>query len=351
MVGRKGALIRTGSTLAHRRVPTVSPLARKCLHGAAISVAVVAGLALMAGMVRLLPWFLEPGIPWPVVAPFARALGSVALETAIILGVPTGFALGTAAFVERGEARALQGLGQSPVQLVLGALPWAVAGAVLVLGALVALDVDATEPGQIARELVRRGRSSCLATEEARAVKIPMVNLTWLCWPAQAPRVSGPLPAAGGGIWFSAAELTASQDLREFELQDLRLALRGKGLFPETRVRVKNAHVTGLPAWGRPSGLRSFPRAALVVGVSWLSGLFISLGLLRDGVANRIGALALGAVSGLISLALLHRQDSHSQSPLFPALLAVLAVAIPVMTTLASRGLRHQLTSWRQRRL
>jgi hypothetical protein len=49
-------------------------------------------IALFAGLVRLLPWMLASELPWGVVWPFAQALGAVALETSLLVGVPAGAA-------------------------------------------------------------------------------------------------------------------------------------------------------------------------------------------------------------------------------------------------------------------
>ena len=47
--------------------------------------------ALVGAAVRLLPWVLDPSIPWATLAPFARSLLAVAFEAAILGAAIAGF--------------------------------------------------------------------------------------------------------------------------------------------------------------------------------------------------------------------------------------------------------------------
>src|SRR5512143_2958280 len=108
-------------------------LGRRALRNSAVALAVVLALACSGGLVRLLPWLLAPEVPFEVTLPFARALGASATETAFLFGVPLGFGLAAASFVERGEARALAALGASPYLIAGSIAPHAAAAALVSL--------------------------------------------------------------------------------------------------------------------------------------------------------------------------------------------------------------------------
>ena len=86
-------------------------MGRSAFRQSLVAAGVVLGIALGAGLVRLLPWLLSPEVPLRVALPFAKALTAVAIETAFFVGVPIGFCFAAAQSVERGEARALFALG------------------------------------------------------------------------------------------------------------------------------------------------------------------------------------------------------------------------------------------------
>src|SRR5262249_59043972 len=133
----------------------------------------------------------------------------------------------------------------------------------------------------------------CTRARAPRSVIVPLIDVTWLCFPGAAPRVAGTLPGAGDRAFFTAAALRPSDDLRSLELDDLVLVARGEstesklGINPELgspverpalRVGVRRAHVAGLPAWGRPaslspslrSSLLALTPALLAIIVAWL---------------------------------------------------------------------------------
>jgi len=291
------------------------PLARHCLLAAAWTTGAVLVLALAAGTVRLLPWLVASEVPIAVSVPFAKALAVVALETSLLVGFPTGFSLGAAAFVERGEARALQALGVSPVQLVLRTAPRAAVAAALAGAILTVCDVDTHAPGRIAAQLIEQGRSSCVGAQRPRSALVPMVGVTWLCYPGQAPRVTGPLPRSGGRAWFTAAELRPSEDLRTLVLEDLRLATRPEPGLPRARLRVRHATVTGLAAWGRPATLTVVWRAALIASASLLLGLMVAWLVVVGNLQSRVGAVFVGAVPALVATRALHHVDAIANGP------------------------------------
>jgi hypothetical protein len=89
-------------------------LLRASRNAALFASAAIGLTGLLAGAVRVLPWLLDPSVPWSVAEPFARGLAAVAFESALLTGWPIGWSLACFRFVESGEARALQSLGERP---------------------------------------------------------------------------------------------------------------------------------------------------------------------------------------------------------------------------------------------
>ena len=158
--------------------PTSSAVRR--LGGAArnaalVATAILALVGLLAGAVRVLPWLLDPAVPWRVAQPFARGLAAVSLEAALLVGWPIGWALACFRFVERGEARVLQTLGQPPHETVARLMP---GGAPLAL-ALAGGRARLRERRERSRPRRRRissaqARASCEAARRARHVLDPV---------------------------------------------------------------------------------------------------------------------------------------------------------------------------------
>jgi hypothetical protein len=290
----------------------VGALGRSAFRQGLFASVVVLALALAAGLVRLLPWLVSPEVPLRVSLPFAQALAALAVETAFFVGLPLGFALAAAELVDRGEARALWALGASPLQIVLGSAPHALVLAAVALGSALSWGRDASVPGRFARQLVEQARASCASTERPRTALVPMVGVTWLCVPGRTPRVVGTLPGFGDRAWFSASELGPSDDLRSFELSDLRIVTRKTEAHAALRLHVGRATISGLEPWGRPAKLESLPRALLVVPTSIALGLLAAwLGLLRaDG--SRLSALLVCGAGALAALSTLHTLDKGS---------------------------------------
>src|SRR4051794_40144727 len=101
------------------------PIAPVAFRGALLASILVLIAALVGAAVRLLPWVLDPTIPWATLAPFARSLLAVAVEAAVLTGWPVGWALASARLVERGEAGVLASLGEPPWRTVRRLLPQA----------------------------------------------------------------------------------------------------------------------------------------------------------------------------------------------------------------------------------
>src|SRR6185295_470688 len=109
----------------------------------------ILGAALIGVVIRILPWVLDPAISWSTLAPFVKSLLAVAFEAALLIGWPVGWALATQRLVERGEARVLATLGESPWRTARRLLPQGLAfGAVLILSSA-AFGREAAAPGRV----------------------------------------------------------------------------------------------------------------------------------------------------------------------------------------------------------
>jgi hypothetical protein len=306
----------------------VWPLARHVARACAGSVLVVLVLAVGASAVRLLPWVMSPEVPLAVAAPFAEALAALACETALMVGLPIGAGLAAAKFVERGESRALMALGASPASLVLRASPPVLCLAVLggALGA--SWNVDASKPGRMARDLVSRGRESCDRARGPAAFQVPLVGVTWLCFPAERPRVAGPLPGLGERGYFSALSLIPSEDLRSFDLSDLRVVARGNDGRERLRLHVESARVSGLVPWGRPAQLPTRWRSVLAA----VTASLLSLSAAWLVITARLGSRALGLLIAtgptLVCWALWHAADRVGAARHYYVLVPLCGVAV-----------------------
>jgi len=283
------------------------PIAPVALRGAALASLLVLVAALVGAAVRLLPWVLDPTIPWAVLAPFARSLAAIAVEAAILTGWPVGWALAAARLVERGEAGVLASVGEAPTQTVSRLLPQA-ALFVAVLGITSAvLGRDAAAPGRIVRALIDEGRAACVQ-ESARSAPathaVPFVAATWICVPG-APRLVGRAPI--GGVVFTATGARVSDDLRRIDLDDARLAVgastKGEGSLT-FRVKVGTLTLRGLAPWAQASSVPPLLRAVVVTASGLLAASAAVLALLKLR-RRRIGsdaAVAIGASGPLAAL-------------------------------------------------
>ncbi len=285
------------------------PIAPVALRGAMVASLLVLIAALVGAAVRLLPWVLDPSIPWSTLAPFARSLVSVAVEAAILTGWPVGWALAAARLVERGEARVLASLGETPSQTLMRLVPQAVLFVLLLGFTSVALGRDAAAPGRIVGALLAEGRSACEtpshgATPATHAV--PFVAATWLCAPSGA-RLVGRTPL--GGLVFTATGASVSDDLRRIDLEDARLALPAStGAKAEAnltfRVHVGTLTLRGLAPWAQASSIPPFVRAIVVTtsAVAGASAAVFALLKLRRRRVGSVAAVAVGAAGPLAAL-------------------------------------------------
>ncbi len=270
-------------------------------------VLVAAGLA---AAVRLLPWLLDARVPVHVALPFARGLLAIALEAALLVGWPIGWALATHRLVERGEALVLQSLGEAPPVTLRRLAPQGLAFAALLAAASLVGGRDAREPGRVVTELLEEGRVACQRAHHPSSFAVPFSGTTWLCRPDASPRLVGRAPGALTGVFFSARAARVSGDLRQIELEDARLALGGGGGSEAGHagiVHVGTLALRGLPPWAQASTLPSWLRAALLAISGALAAVLAALAALRRRPAprGRIHAILVGAAGPLAALAFL----------------------------------------------
>jgi hypothetical protein len=293
-------------------------------------------VAVTAAGVRILPWLFDASVPWAVVGPFARALATVAAEAALLLGWPIGWALATARFVDRGEARVIELLGERPALTVARLLPQGIAVAAL-LGAIAMLGGrDATEPGRIVTELVERGRASCASVSAPRTYTVPFLNATWLCAPGWQPRLVAESPVGKALVVAEGARI--SGDFRRIELDDARFAL-GSG--PRmANVHVRTLTLRGLPPFARASSLPPYGRGLLVSASGLVSAIAAAYLVLRRRVRARFVAVALGAAGPLAALGALRTLERTDAVAWFVLLPLASLLGVVLFDTVRLVGLR-----------
>ncbi len=318
------------------------PLAPLAARTAAVSVGILVLLALAGASVRVLPWVLDPRVPWRVAVPFARAVASVALEAAVLVGWPIGWALAAFALAERGEARVLAMLGERPFSTTARLVPLVVVFGAILAGASVAGGRDASEPGRVLSDLLRAGRASCASTRTPGAVDVPLLGAAWLCDGSRDAHLVGRPPFSGGGngrqasALYSARAIDVAPDARRIELDDAFVAFASAGgdAPSATSVHVKHA-LFRLPPFVRASSLPTSWRAAFLAtsaAVSALLAVWLLLAMEQRALALwRLHALLLGAAGPVASLALLHALE-RAEAPMPLRLYAALPVVAAVAT-------------------
>lgn len=326
-----------------RRDPISSPAA----VGAAGATALILGAALVGAMIRLLPWVLDPTISWGTLAPFTRSLVTLAFEAALMTGWPVGWALATQRLVERGEARVLASLGESPIA-TLGRLgPQGVVLALALVASSVMLGREAVAPGRVVNALLVEGRGAC---SPGSTHVVPFVSATWLCPPEAdaVPRLVGRAPV--GSVLFTAEDATVSDDLRRIDLAKARLALPTSAPETKVKIRVDALVLRGLAPWARASSLPPVLRAAVVTAAALTAGC-AAVAMILQGRRRRVGGVAAAAIgasgplSALVTLRALElRVPENSPGPwlvlfaLVPiAAVAAVSVTVSLVTALPER--------------
>lgn len=292
-------------------------LARASALLCSLAIALVGGVA---GAVRLLPWLLDPTVPWRVAAPFARGLGAVAIEAALLVGWPVGWALACCRFVESGEARVLLTLGESPASTLRRLAPQGTALAAALAVVALVYGADASAPGRVATELVAQAHVSCGQARKPTTYAIPFTDMTWLCAPEQPPRLAGRAPGVAGAV-LTATDARIAGDFRALELDGAQVLLgpgppRAAGASTSVNVRVATLAIHGMAPWAAASSLPPALRAILLSLTAWSVASLSAYGVLRRATRSRLGAVALGASGPLVALGLLRLLERADARPL-----------------------------------
>lgn len=326
--------------------PVTFGFGKSALSIASLTTLLLLCAAFLGGAIRVLPWVLDPAIPWRVAAPFVRSLAALAIEAAFITGWPIGWALAAHRLVERGEARLLLTLGERPSRTALSLWPYGlVFGASLALASFVG-GRDAEAPGRVVNELIAEGRAAC-QSGAVNTSTVPFANVTWLC--TDPPRLVGAAPGGmggGGNLLFTAREAEVSRDLRRIDLADARIAVNGASVHVSTMV------IRGLAPWARASSLPSVWRALLLLLSGLLASTLSAYVVLRSPRRRgwgRFFAMAVGAMGPVAALATLRLLERSSDDTLVyyilvpfsalvsTAVLGLLASRLPVFRMTASK--------------
>jgi hypothetical protein len=316
----------------------VLTLPRHSRTSALVASGAIALVGVLAGAVRLMPWLLDPSVPWRVAAPFARGLAAVALEAALLVGWPVGWALATCRFVESGEARVVLALGERPARTAWRLAPQGALLAVALAAAALVYGSDVRAPGRVATELVAQAQVACAKATEPSTYAIPFTDMTWLCAPDRPPRLVGRAPGAMQGAVLTASGARIAGDFRALELDDARILLAST---PPAAVHVASLSIRGMAPWAQASTLPAALRAVLLAMTAWSAAWLAAYCVLRRAVRTRLGALLVGAVGPLAALGLLRlleRADAHA--PAFGLLPLAACSACAGTAALLSR-LRH----------
>ncbi|HZU81998.1 MAG TPA: hypothetical protein VE987_03730 [Polyangiaceae bacterium] len=323
----------------------IIPVARSARAWALTISLSLGALGVVAGAVRLLPWLLDPEVPWRVASPFARGLATVALEAAITVGWPVGWALACHRAHERGEARVLQTLGEPPARTIRRFFPHAVALAVALSTVAVVSGSDSNAPGRVATELIAQARASCVGARAPAAYVVPFTGLAWLCAPGRPPRLAGEAIGGlgrgvpGGGAVVTASDARIAGDFRALELDDARLTLPGR---PPWSVHVTTLSMHGMSPWAHASNLPPALRALVLALTAWCAGSVAAYGVLRRAVRARSGAIALGAAGPIAALGLLRVLERADARPAVFLVLPLVACASAAAVALALAALARR---------
>jgi hypothetical protein len=299
----------------------------------------VATAFLVAGAVRVLPWLLDPAVPWRVASPFARGLAAVAFEAALLVGWPLGWAFACFRLVERGEARVLQTLGEPPHRTVGRLAPQGAILALLLATVALVYGRDASAPGRVATELIARARTACEKVREPSTYTIPFIDRVWLCVPGREPRLVGAAGLGGpSSAVVSARDARIAGDLRSLELDDARFFLPGP---PAMGLHVAWASVHGMAPWAQASTVPPGARALVLAVSAWLAAYVAAYLTLREAVRTRVGALALAAIGPVADLGLFRSFERAGAKALLFVAVPFAGVAAALLFAAAASRLRR----------
>lgn len=299
-----------------------------------IAMGLVLGVGLVAGGIRLLPWLVSDAVPLRVALPFAKSLAAAAFEVAVLVGLPLGWALAAAISVERGEARALFAIGIDPKRIVASTFPLTL-GIAALSGLFVGIfGRELAAPGRFVSALFEEGRLACEDGRAfPRAVEVPLVSATWLCFDGSPPRLVGSLSKERAAP-FSASSIRIEEDLGAVALEDLHLHLVRAA---PIRLHVDRAYVRGLTIGERAPKFGGGKRAALLAGTAACLALLVGWLILRSGMSARVLALAIGLAGPLAAWGLLSWLE-RAEAEALAYLVVPVAAAVATFVTYSLRG-------------
>jgi hypothetical protein len=303
----------------------VLSLPRTARTSALVASGAIALVGVLAGAVRLTPWVLDPAVPWRVASPFARGLAAVALEAALLVGWPVGWALAACRFVESGEARVVLTLGECPARTAARLAPQGLALALALAAVALIYGNDASAPGHVVTELVAEARISCAQAATTTTYAIPFTDFTWLCAPGRPPRLVGNAPGSMRAAVLTASDARVAGDFRSLELDDARVLLPGE---TPVAVHVKSLSLRGMAPWAKASTLPAWLRALLLGVTAWSAASLGTYTVLRHRVRWRVAAIVVGAAGPLAALGLLRLLERADARPASYALLPIAACGL-----------------------
>ncbi|APR82461.1 Hypothetical protein A7982_07810 [Minicystis rosea] len=303
----------------------------------------VLAVALIAGAARVAPLLLAPHVPLRLAPVLGRGVFAVALEVALFVAPPIGWALAAARLVERGEARALFATGVSPFGIVARGFPATIVVIAAAGLAAASWGREARAPGRAVRDLLTEARAACVAAAAPATAEVPLLGLTWVCLPGEPPRAVGGAPlrsvqpdATGRSSAFAARDVAIADDLTSIAATDLDLVLPAGRTASEARLHAARASIRGLSPIGRASNLSVFARVLVLASSAAILASVAALVALRRSVQGRVAASAIGAAGPAAALLVFSTLErAPSAMPLYVAVPASGLLAIVVAAGLA----------------
>jgi hypothetical protein len=200
---------------------------------------------------------------------------------------------------------------------------------------------------------LNEARAACVASKAPAAADVPLVGISWVCLPGEAPRAIGASPLGGGVI--AARAIEPSDDLRSVRALDLEIVApvalevaRGRETAPRSvaTLRARTATITGIAPVARASNLGPLARALVVLASVLSLGSLGSLLVFAWGIEGRARALALGIAGPAASLTAL---STLERAPHAPFLYAGVPIIGAVAMTLLALFFRRVATSHARR--
>jgi hypothetical protein len=295
------------------------------------------------GGLRLWPRIAGQRLPLSLIWPFARPLLAAALELAFLLSIPIALGLaGSGRWARPPTTRSRRDTQRETA--------WATGVLVVGLGTFSFglsswLDGRGSSPGQLASELVASARDSCIESEPAAEVPIPMLGFAWVCRAGRAPSLQGRAPL-GKHATFQAKTIDLGEDLKRITLGGFTLT------FPlasfRVEVRAQRATLSGLPPWGRSRRMPPGVRVCLFALSAALAAFGVGrLVLLHPGLPVWAGGLLGAPAAGSLwwALAWLERQEPHVATYLALPVAGIVGAAASALTLLGV--LRFGPPRWR----